>query len=307
MAKYRILSFDGGGIRGLLSLILLQRLEKELPDWLDKADLLAGTSTGGIIALALAHGVTVAELRRLYEERGKLVFDDSWWDDLCDLGKTRGADYKTKNLETEVRRLLGNTRLKDLKKRVLIPAFDLDNEKPEERCWAPKFFNNFPGEDSDGEQLAYKVALYTSAAPTYFPSVDGYIDGGVAANNPSMAALAVTQDHRAFGKNSPDHNEIALLSIGTGKSLVRIEGKNLDWGYAQWARPIIDMMLDGVMGVADYQCRQILGANYFRLAPVFPPDMVIPFDGVKRIPELVEFAENVDVSKTVEWLKTVWK
>ena len=122
--QYRILSFDGGGIRGLLSLILLERLEKEVPGWLDKAELLAGTSTGGIIALGLAHGVTAAGMRRLYEERGKLVFDDSWWDDLCDLGKTRGADYKTKNLETEVRRLLGNTKLKDLKKRVLIPAFD---------------------------------------------------------------------------------------------------------------------------------------------------------------------------------------
>ena len=150
------------------------------------------------------------------------------------------------------------------------------------------------------------MALYTSAAPTYFPSVDGYIDGGVAANNPSMAALAVTQDHRVFGKNSPDHDEIALLSIGTGKSLVRIEGKNLDWGYTQWARPIIDMMLDGVMGVADYQCRQILGDNYFRLAPVFPPDMIIPFDGVKRIPELVEFVEAVDISQAVKWLKAAW-
>lgn len=93
MASYRILSFDCGGIRGLLSLILLERLEKALPGWLDKADLLAGTSTGGIIALGLAHGVTVAELRRLYEDCGKLVFDYSWWDDLCDLGKTRGADY----------------------------------------------------------------------------------------------------------------------------------------------------------------------------------------------------------------------
>jgi patatin-like phospholipase/acyl hydrolase len=184
MTTYRILSIDGGGIRGLLSLILLQRLEKGFPRWLDKTDLLAGTSTGGIVALGLAHGATVTELRRLYEERGKRIFDDSWWDDLCDLGKTRGADYKTKNLETEVRRLLGNAKLKDLDKRVLIPTFDLDNEKPEERSWAPKFFHNFPGEDSDGEQLAYKVALYTSAAPTYFPSVDGYIDGGVVANNP---------------------------------------------------------------------------------------------------------------------------
>ena len=125
--------------------------------------------------------------------------------------------------------------------------------------------------------------------------------------DPDTGKPSLRRTSRAFGKNSPDHDEIALLSIGTGKSLVRIEGKNLDWGYAQWARPIIDMMLDGVMGVADYQCRQILGGNYFRLAPVFPPDVVIPFDGVKRIPDLVEFAEKVDIAKTVEWLKVVWK
>ena len=84
------------------------------------------------------------------------------------------------------------------------------------------------------------------------------------------------------GKNTSGRDDIALLSIGTGKSLVRIEGKNLDWGYAQWARPIIDMMLDGVMGVADYQCRQILGGNYFRLAPVFPPDQPSPRLGLGK-------------------------
>ena len=173
MRPYRVLSFDGGGIRGLVPLILFDRLESEIPGWLDKADLQAGTSTGGIIALGLAYGVTIAELRKLYEEHGKRILDDSWWDNLCDLGKTRDADRKTNNLETEVRRILGNTKLKDLKKRVLIPALDLDNEKPMERCWAPKFFHNFPGEDGDGEQLAHKVALYTSATPTYFPSVDG--------------------------------------------------------------------------------------------------------------------------------------
>ena len=115
----------------------------------------ARSNPDGSNALDLANGVTGAELRRLYEERGKLVFDDSWWDGLCGLGKARGAAYKTKNLETEVRRLPGNARLKDPNKRVLIPALDLDIESPEERCWAPKFFQNFPGEDRDGDELAF--------------------------------------------------------------------------------------------------------------------------------------------------------
>lgn len=69
MAAYRVLSLDGGGIRGLLSLVLLDRIRKEVPGWLDKADLLASTSTGGIIALGIAHGVPLADIRALYEQR----------------------------------------------------------------------------------------------------------------------------------------------------------------------------------------------------------------------------------------------
>lgn len=307
MPKYKILSLDGGGIRGLLTAILLERLEEAVPGWLDKADLLAGTSTGGIIALGLAHGLTPRELRGLYEKRGKKIFDDSWIDDLTDVGKVIGADYNNKNLTKELKGIFGAAKLKDLKKRVLIPAFDLDNEdkNPKKRSWKPKFFHNFPGDDSDGEEQAMKVALYTSAAPTYFPVVDGYIDGGVVANNPSMAALAQTQDSRTFS-SPPDLNDIVLLSIGTGRSLLRIEGKNLDWGYAQWAKPLINIMMDGVMGVADYQCKQILGDHYCRISPPFPPDKAIPLDAVDKIQDIVESSESVDIRDVIRWLKEIW-
>lgn len=67
MRTYRILSLDGGGIRGLLSLVLLERLAAQAPGWLRKVHLLAGTSTGGIIALGLAHGVPLADIRALYD------------------------------------------------------------------------------------------------------------------------------------------------------------------------------------------------------------------------------------------------
>jgi len=307
MATYRILVLDGGGIRGLFSLVVLERLAEHAPGWLRKVHLLAGTSTGGIIALGLAHGVPLAEIRALYEQKGRNIFDDSWLDNLKDLGNLAGAQYSNKNLARELRRMFGGTLLKDLKKRVLIPAFDLDNENPaaSRRSWSPKFFHNFPGPDSDGERLAYKVALYTSAAPTIFPSVDGYIDGGVFANSPSMAALAQTRDRRAF-KRRPHPDRISLLSIGTGTSLMRIERKNLDWGQAQWIKPLLNIMMDGGMGVADYQCKQMLGDRYHRLAPVFPPDQIIGLDAVDRIPDLVRSAETVDLSQTVKWLKATW-
>lgn len=306
--RYRILSLDGGGIRGLLTAILLERLEQVVPGWLERVDLLAGTSTGGILALGLAHGLSPSDLRDLYEKKGPDIFDDSWLDDLRDLGRLVGAEYSNRALTRELQALFGDTRLAELKKHVLVPAFDLDNEKPDpaQRCWAPKFFHNFPGPDSDGAQPAWTVALYTSAAPAYFPSVDGYIDGGVVANNPAMAALAQTRDRRAF-KRPPRLDRVALLSIGTGRSLMRIGGKNLNWGYAQWARPILDIIAEGLTGVADYQCRKMLDARYHRLAPVFPPGARFPLDAVKRIPALVKFAESVDLAAAADWLRRAWK
>src|SRR5213594_5028603 len=90
---YRILSMDGGGIRGLYAAVLLDRLTREVPTLVERVDLVAGTSTGGIIALGLAHGLAPADLVALYRDRAKEIFDDSWLDDLKDLGGLTGADY----------------------------------------------------------------------------------------------------------------------------------------------------------------------------------------------------------------------
>jgi patatin-like phospholipase/acyl hydrolase len=309
MATYRILSLDGGGIRGIITVILMQRLnsDPQLAGWLDSVDLIAGTSTGGLLALGLANGLDLQRIRDLYENRGQAIFDDSWLDNLVDLGTIIGAQYGIRNLTRELRRILGQTTLGQLRKRVLIAAFDLDNEAsdPARRTWKPKLFHNFPGPDSDSSLLAYKVGLYTAAAPTYFPSADGYIDGGVYASNPSMCALAQSQDSRFAGQ--PSLSDVVLLSLGTGTSLTYVQGRNLDWGYAQWAKPLISLMLDGTAGIADYQCKQILGQRYHRLAPVFPPGVSIPMDAVKRVPDMVQFAGTVDLSATVQWLKDHWR
>ncbi|MBM4155926.1 MAG: hypothetical protein FJ221_13005, partial [Lentisphaerae bacterium] len=90
---HRILSFDGGGIRGLLTVILLERLEREVQGWIDRADLLAGTSTGALIALGLARGMSPTEVRELYERHGREIFHDTWLDNIQDLGRLAGAGY----------------------------------------------------------------------------------------------------------------------------------------------------------------------------------------------------------------------
>ena len=308
MLKYRVVSIDGGGIRGLVTTVLLQRIAATpgLENFLDSADLIAGTSTGVLLALAIAHNLELGKIRDLYITKGRKIFDDSWLDDLVDLGKLRGADYDMGPLRHELKKLFGNTTLAQLKKRVLITAFDLDNENPDpaKRTWKPKLFHNFPGPNSDRASFAVDVGLYTSSAPTYFPSVDGYIDGGVYASNPSMCALAQTQDSRY--SPTPSMNEVLLLSLGTGTSLQYIKGKSHDWGYAQWVKPLINLMLDGTAGIADYQCGQVIGERYHRLAPFFPAGTTVPMDDVDKIPYMIEFAEALPIDRTIKWLKRTW-
>jgi hypothetical protein len=310
MSTYKILSLDGGGIRGIISAILLERLEEAIPGFLASIDLFAGTSTGGILALGLASGKSPTEIKDLYRHRGKNIFYDSFWDNVVDLGKLAGAQYSSQNLSGELQGVFGETtRLKDLRKKVVITTFNLDNKNPEKRTWKPKIFHNFEGQDSDEDQFVYKVGAYTSAAPTYFPSIDGFIDGGVFANNPSMVALAQTQDRRCY-PTPPKLEEIFLLSLGTGGTREFVEGGNLDWGYAQWIwkRRLVSLIMDGAIGVADYQCRQILGERYYRLNPVFPGGKSFPLDAVKEeeIQALIDFAEGLTLQEAIEWIKASW-
>lgn len=301
MATYRILALDGGGIRGLYTAVLLNRLEAQVPGFAGRIDLFAGTSTGGILALGLAKGMAPQALIDLYQNNGSTIFSRTLWHEIRDLGELVGAKYDNKNLTRIIQSTLGNGTLNDLLPRhVLIPSFDLDNQaaRPAPRMWKPKFFHNFAGLDSDGAQKIADVALRTSAAPTYFPVYQGFVDGGVVANNPSMAALAQAIDAGTGGQQLGD---LKLFSIGTGITPAFVSGDTLDWGLAQWAAVLANMMLEGVMGVADYECQRLLGANYFRLAPVLPAP--IPLDCVEKIPSLIDDANQVDITAAVTWLK----
>jgi uncharacterized protein len=310
MAKYRVLSLDGGGLRGLITARLLDRLnsDSKIAGWLDSVDLYAGTSTGGILALGLATGKSPNEICDLYKGMGAKIFDDSFWDNIRDLGKTVGADYANKNLKIELKNIFGSKKLKDLSKKVAIPTFDLDNEAAtHERTWKPKIFHNFKGADSDEDVLIANVALYTSSAPTYFPSADGYIDGGVFANNPSLVALAQAISKRNQPAEKASLDEVVMLSLGTGVSLTYIKGQTLDWGYAQWVKPLINVLMDGVAGISDYQARQLLDDRYHRLQIVFDPDETIPLDAVDKLDRMDQIATDYNLDKTIQWISDTWR
>ena len=295
MSKFRILSFDGGGIKGVCSATLLQRIHDECPQFLDKVDLFAGTSTGGLIALCLANGMPIDSIKDIYVADGTAIFKRNWRH-FCGL---TGSKYTNRGLKKVVCKAFGDLHLGDLSRKVLVSSFDLKSDKPP-RDWKPKFFHNF-GDDRDDPYLVSDVALYTSAAPTYFRAVDGFIDGGVVANNPSMAAVCQALDDR-YGEDL-EVDDITLLSIGTGSTHENISDDSYDFGMFNVSK-IVSIMLNGTESVPDYQCRVILKDSYFRIDPEDSKNTKM--DDVEAIPHLIEIAENFPIQPVVSWLKANW-
>jgi patatin-like phospholipase/acyl hydrolase len=212
-----------------------------------------------------------------------------------------GARYDNAVLQRIVQQEFGEKTLQDLAQRgrqVLIASFDLKGKAAGQMTWKPKFFHNFMGEGSDGAEKVADVALRSAAAPTYFAIYGRYIDGGVAANNPSMAALAQALDAPTGNQQLAD---IRLLPFGTGWMPRYLNSQNHNWGIAQWAFPLVPLLLEGSEGVADYQCQRILGSQYHRLGPTLPTR--IDLDDVRQIDYLIELAQKVNIGSTVAWIQ----
>jgi patatin-like phospholipase/acyl hydrolase len=304
---YRILSMDGGGIRGILTARLLSRIETEIPGFSSSADLYAGTSTGSILAIGLAKKLTPKELVNLYVENGPLIFADDILHRIGDLGGLTGAKYTTENRFDGIHPTIGDITLSELlPKNVLVTTFQLDSKSPiapapGPRRWKAKFFHNFPGDDGDGGERAIDVIMRSSAAPVYFPIYQGFIDGGVVANNPSMCALAQAL-HPKTGKQ--DIREVLLLSLGTGTKPQFIGAMDGDWGLKQWGFNLLDLMFDSGSGLADYQCQQLLDGCYQRLDVDLPNN--IGLDDVNSIEKLTHLADACDLAPILAWIKDQW-
>ena len=271
--RTRILSIDGGGIRGMIPALVLAELEKRAGKPVaDLFDLVAGTSTGGILACGLtipgAGGrprYAANELIALYEQEGPNIFDRSLLKRITSLEGIIDERYPTHPLRSILERYFGKARLREALTRVLVTAYEIERRTP----W---FFRSERAKaDASYDFPMAEVALATSAAPTYFEpaklAVPGaptdyfaLIDGGVFAVNPGMCAWA---EARALGL--PD--DTVVLSLGTGSLIRRIpydEAK--DWGLIQWAQPILDVVFDGSSDTVDYQLGQVIGEDRrFRL------------------------------------------
>lgn len=271
----KVLSIDGGGIRGILPALFLLELEKVTKTPVAEIfDLIAGTSTGGILALCLSvpgkdgkPKFSALDILNLYETEGKKIFHKSLWRSTTSVGNLTNSKFPIEGIEEVLDLYLGQVNLSDSLTSLIIPSYEIERR-------IPFFFKSRHAKvNPDYDYKMKDVARATSAAPTYFESLKlkakppadyfALIDGGVFANNPAMCAFAEAK--KVFG----NEEDILLVSVGTGqhtRSILYEESK--DWGLLEWARPMLSVVFDGVSSTVDYQLSQLLTdsnlKNYFR-------------------------------------------
>lgn len=278
MKSIKVLSIDGGGIRGIIPAVILSELQKRLgKDLYNAFDLIAGTSTGGIIALGIgtacnagpqaaatgplgaAKPYSPGELVNLYVQNGAAIFKKN----LLTPGKElMRPKYSPDSLEGVLEKFFGGAELSSALAPLLISSYDLQSQ-------LPFFFKShrIAGDPSYNWKVT-DAARATSAAPTFFPPLHltqgnqdyALVDGGVFVNNPAMAAYAEARGlYRQF-------QEFIVVSVGTGNRQDRISyDAAKEWGLLAWGRQIVPVFMDSVSESVDYELRLMPGCTYHRL------------------------------------------
>ncbi|WP_435020218.1 CBASS cGAMP-activated phospholipase [Tundrisphaera sp. TA3] len=326
MHPFRILTLNGGGIRGAFGVAFLARLEELIGSpIIGQFDLIAGTSTGAIIAAGLALGLPASELERFYREDGGDIFHPR------DPYRARGlmrpiyplasrvlrrrtgqgmdaffrARYCPFRLRDALTRVFGETTLGDLgATRLIIPSVNLSLGR------AHIFRTpHLPGAMDEAGLTVVDVLRAATAAPTYFPHQvmpDGhaYCDGGVWANAPAVVAVAeamkIRQDCRRPGCDPAyDTASLRLLSIGTGRATYSLKPPGADAGLLYWAGRIADVMGISQMQGVQLPMEFVLGDRY-RCVDFEIPDRSWSLDGVTHIPALMKLGREAAEAQAPE-------
>jgi uncharacterized protein len=289
-SAFRILSLDGGGIRGTFTAAALAELEKTCGlKAADHFDLIAGTSTGGILAAGFGMGLSAAEMLTFYRERGPAVFPlTSLGAELCyRLRAFFSPKFAQETLKRELQAAFakaGGLELRNARCRLVIPACHA-------RTGGAHLFrtNHHPALTTDAGTSAVDVAVATAAAPTYFRAAEvagaAYVDGGVWANNPVMAAIV-----EAAAWLRVPLNRIDILSVGTTSDLYA-GGATLNSGLAGWlwkARILGLLMHAQGQGAGALAKALTGGVRLLRLDQSVLPGEV-SLDGVDGIPDLIDY------------------
>lgn len=294
--RISILSVDGGGIRGILPGTILEYIEDELRrlDGNDRRladyfDLVAGTSTGGILSLALLVPgpdgrplYTAHEATQLYINEGGRIFTRSLWQKISTAEGLNDEKYHAGPLEEVLNKYFGDARLGDLLRPCLVTAYEIEKRHS-------VFFTSVKARNNPQHNyLVRDAARATSAAPTYFEPaavraevgpIRYLIDGAMFANNPAMCAYSEART-LAFGElpgmahkpNLPMVRDMLMLSLGTGEELKSLSYQKMrDAGLVSWIQPIIDILMSGNAETVHYQLKQLFAtansAHYLRLQP----------------------------------------
>jgi uncharacterized protein len=258
----RVLSIDGGGVRGLIPALVLTEVERRSGKRIfELFDLIAGTSTGGILACALCapDPLPAEQLVSLYQDEGPKIFDRDVFQRIRSGEGLLDERYDADALERALERFLSNKRLAEAKPDLLVPAYNMTEP-------GPNFFKTRKARDTpDTDDFPLSiVARATAAAPTYFEPLEvndsALVDGGVCAVNPAMSAFAEVMRFQPTA-------EVLLVSLGTGqRTRKRTFDQVKDWGLIEWAKPILDVVFDGMSDVVDYQLEHALeDGRYWRL------------------------------------------
>lgn len=252
-------------------------------------DLIAGTSTGGILALGLVKpGVgrrphyKAEDMVQLYETQGRRIFSRSLVHQVLSLGSLVNKKYQSGPVESVLEEYFGSTRLSQALKNVLVTSYDIRRREA-------FFFRSYRAKLKENYDFPMRnVARATSAAPTYFApeSLKGkgrtyaLIDGGVFANNPSLCAVADAVQE--FGK---DLDQIFMVSLGTGEQRRPLDAEKVrNWGAINWAQPVISIVFQSLSDTIHYQTEQVLNeegkAKRYHRFQIRLPDGVFGLDSV---------------------------
>jgi len=270
--KFKILSIDGGGLRGLVPLLILKEIEKLTGKKIHELfDLIIGTSTGGIIACGLTvtkDGKTplldIDKLIDLYTTKGSLIFP--YKDNLLTkISSVFNPKFKGEGLDKSLKEYFLDLKLSDTLKPIIVSSYDIRNNEV-------VMFKSRKSNEKGYNALLKDVCRATSAAPTYLPSYEmtfagkerTCVDGGVFINNPSLAGVSDVI-RNTYGIKDLSVKDITLLSLGTGIYTENLGVKNTNsWGLKDWARPITDIMMQSTSKVVDYECNELLD-SYLRI------------------------------------------
>lgn len=230
---YNILSLDGGGIRGLILLKQLIKLEEELGKPLYLAfDLISGTSTGGIIGVLLSLGFSANDLMTFYTIHGEKIFNKKWYR----LGLFR-PKYDDSYFNNIIKEYVGDKTLKDVYTDILIVGYDVTNKDK-------IIFKSKKAKVDDSYNYSlFDVIRSTSSAPTFFKphqinKSDNYIvDGGLVINNPSMVSWVEVINYDI------KYDKVNIISFSTGTKEEPANKKVIKGGQLFWAAPTVDILL----------------------------------------------------------------